>query len=125
MDSTSSSSSATSRKAILSTPATSRAALSSSSKSLCSTWHPVPHHSRGSADDLPAIIPSIRAEYRGWWFPEMSLVVQKFGGSSLKNPERIQAVAERVAVAARQQPLVVVVSAMGEATDHLIDLARR
>src|SRR5579884_2462395 len=55
----------------------------------------------------------------------MSLLVQKFGGSSLKNPERINAVAERVARAARQGPLVVVVSAMGDTTDHLIDLARQ
>jgi aspartate kinase len=55
----------------------------------------------------------------------MALLVQKYGGSSVKNPERIQAVAERVAESARQGPLVVVVSAMGDTTDHLIDLARR
>ena len=52
------------------------------------------------------------------------LTVQKFGGSSLKNPERIAAVADRVACAARNGPLVVVVSAMGDTTDHLIELAR-
>jgi aspartate kinase len=55
----------------------------------------------------------------------MALLVQKFGGSSVKNPERIQAVAERVAESARHGPLVVVVSAMGDTTDHLIDLARQ
>ncbi len=53
-----------------------------------------------------------------------SLIVQKFGGSSLKNPERIAAVADRVARAARNGPLVIVVSAMGDTTDHLIELAR-
>jgi aspartate kinase len=54
-----------------------------------------------------------------------SLVVQKFGGSSLKNPERIAAVADRIARVARHGPLVIVVSAMGESTDHLIELARQ
>src|ERR1700694_744606 len=55
----------------------------------------------------------------------MTLLVQKFGGSSLKNPERIRAAADRVAKSAREQPLVVVVSAMGDATDNLIELARQ
>src|SRR5919199_2470773 len=54
----------------------------------------------------------------------MNLLVQKFGGSSLKNPDRIRAVADRVAEAARRRPLVVVVSAMGDTTDHLIEIAR-
>src|SRR5919199_1030264 len=54
----------------------------------------------------------------------MTLLVQKYGGSSLKNPDRIRAVAQRVAESAQRQPLVVVVSAMGDTTDHLIDLAR-
>lgn len=54
----------------------------------------------------------------------MALLVQKYGGSSLKNPERIGAVADRVVQAARSAPLVVVVSAMGDATDDLIALAR-
>ncbi len=53
-----------------------------------------------------------------------SLIVQKYGGSSLKNTERIAAVANRVSVSARQGPMVVVVSAMGDTTDHLIELAR-
>lgn len=55
----------------------------------------------------------------------MTLLVQKYGGSSLKNPERIHAVAERVAEAVDDCSLVVVVSAMGDTTDHLIDLARQ
>ncbi len=54
-----------------------------------------------------------------------SLIVQKFGGSSLKNPERIAAVADRIARTARSGPLVIVVSAMGDSTDHLIELARQ
>jgi aspartate kinase len=54
----------------------------------------------------------------------VSLIVQKYGGSSLKNPERICAVARRVAEAAEQHALVVVVSAMGDTTDELIGLAR-
>lgn len=54
----------------------------------------------------------------------MALLVQKYGGSSLKSPERIHAVALRAADAAARAPLVVVVSAMGDTTDHLIELAR-
>lgn len=54
----------------------------------------------------------------------MSLLIQKYGGSSLKDSDRIRAVAERVARASRRHPLVVVVSAMGDTTDHLIELAR-
>src|SRR5437764_8671050 len=55
----------------------------------------------------------------------MTLVVQKYGGSSLKNPERINAVADRVLEASRRASLVVVVSAMGDTTDHLIEQARQ
>lgn len=53
----------------------------------------------------------------------MSLLVQKYGGSSVADPERIRRVASRVARAAAAGPLVVVVSAMGDTTDHLLDLA--
>lgn len=42
----------------------------------------------------------------------------------MKNPQRVHAVAEVVAAAAREHSLVVVVSAMGDTTDHLIELAR-
>lgn len=54
----------------------------------------------------------------------MGLVVQKYGGSSLRNPEHVRAVADRVASAARDSAVVVVVSAMGDTTDTLIELAR-
>jgi aspartate kinase len=54
----------------------------------------------------------------------MPLVVQKFGGTSVGSPERIRAVARRVARArARGDDLVVVVSAMGHTTDELTELA--
>ncbi|HEX2174111.1 MAG TPA: aspartate kinase [Dehalococcoidia bacterium] len=55
----------------------------------------------------------------------MSLIVQKYGGTSLAGAERIRAVAARVS--ARKQAgndLVVVVSAMGDTTDELIALAQ-
>ncbi len=54
------------------------------------------------------------------------LIVQKYGGSSVGTPERIRAVAREV-VATRAQgcELVVVVSAMGDATDELLGLAAR
>lgn len=54
----------------------------------------------------------------------MSLVVQKYGGSSLRDPERIRAVARGVQRSADQSSLLVVVSAMGSTTDRLIALAR-
>lgn len=54
----------------------------------------------------------------------MALVVQKYGGSSVSDAERIKRVAERV-VARRKggDDIVVVVSAMGDTTDELRDLA--
>ena len=55
-----------------------------------------------------------------------SLIVQKYGGSSLATAERIRAAAARVArTAATGRPVVVVVSAMGDTTDELIELAYR
>jgi aspartate kinase len=54
----------------------------------------------------------------------MALIVQKYGGSSVANAERIKAVAERIARRSREgDRLVVVVSAMGDTTDELIRLA--
>ena len=55
----------------------------------------------------------------------MRLVVQKFGGTSLKNAERIMAAA-RKAIRAKQEgcQVIVVVSARGDTTDELIELAR-
>ena len=54
----------------------------------------------------------------------MPLIVQKFGGSSVADAARIQAVASRVAQAhAGGAGVVVVVSAMGDTTDELIALA--
>lgn len=53
-----------------------------------------------------------------------SLIVQKFGGTSVANPERIKNVAKRVVKYKRKgYDLVIVVSALGDTTDELIDLA--
>ena len=54
------------------------------------------------------------------------IVVEKFGGSSVGNPERLKSVASRVAETfdAGNQ-VVVVVSAMGDTTDDLIELSRK
>src|SRR5262245_14962310 len=53
------------------------------------------------------------------------LIVQKYGGSSVADAERIKNVARRAAEsAAAGHRLVVVVSAMGKTTDGLVDLAR-
>ncbi|HEU5310594.1 MAG TPA: aspartate kinase, partial [Candidatus Eisenbacteria bacterium] len=56
----------------------------------------------------------------------MPLLVQKYGGTSVGTPERIQKVAERVVATRRAgKELVVVVSAMGDTTDDLLDLAQK
>ncbi|WP_433546460.1 aspartate kinase [Streptomyces sp. CA-294286] len=54
----------------------------------------------------------------------MGLVVQKYGGSSVADAEGIKRVAKRIVDAKRDgHQVVVVVSAMGDTTDELIDLA--
>ena len=54
------------------------------------------------------------------------LIVQKYGGSSVANVERIQNVAKRVVkYKQRGHGLVVVVSALGDTTDELIELANK
>ncbi|MCC6349778.1 MAG: aspartate kinase [Candidatus Eisenbacteria bacterium] len=56
----------------------------------------------------------------------MTTLVQKYGGTSVNGPERIRAVARRIADSrARGASLVVVVSAMGDTTDQLIELAHQ
>jgi aspartate kinase len=56
----------------------------------------------------------------------VSLIVQKFGGSSVADAASIRRVARRIVdTVARGNQVVVVVSAMGDTTDDLIDLARQ
>jgi aspartate kinase len=55
----------------------------------------------------------------------MALIVQKYGGTSVGNPERIKNVARKIAdYRSRGDQTVVVVSAMSGVTDNLIKLAR-
>jgi aspartate kinase len=54
------------------------------------------------------------------------LVVQKYGGSSVADADRVKRVAQRVAATReRAEHVVVVVSALGDTTDALLDLAHR
>ena len=54
----------------------------------------------------------------------MALIVQKYGGTSVGSVELIQRVADKIAaVRARGDHIAVVVSAMGDSTDRLVDLA--
>ena len=54
----------------------------------------------------------------------MKIIAQKYGGSSVATPDRIREIAAKVKVRVDQgYKLAVVVSAMGDATDDLIDLA--
>ena len=56
----------------------------------------------------------------------MALIVQKYGGSSLADAERIKSVARRIAATKEKgNQVVVVASAMGDTTDELIRLAHR
>ncbi|HEX4654840.1 MAG TPA: aspartate kinase [Mycobacteriales bacterium] len=56
----------------------------------------------------------------------MSLVVQKYGGSSVGDAEQIKRVAQRIVDARRDgSDVVVIVSAMGDTTDNLLDLAQQ
>ncbi len=55
----------------------------------------------------------------------MALVVQKFGGTSVADPDRILQVCKRVCrTVSEGNDVVVVVSAMGKTTDRLLELAR-
>jgi aspartate kinase len=54
----------------------------------------------------------------------MALIVQKYGGSSVADAEKIKSVAQRIArTKDKGNEVVVVVSAMGDTTDELIQLA--
>ncbi len=54
------------------------------------------------------------------------IVVQKYGGTSVETPEDLRRIARRVAaIHGRGHPVVVVVSAMGDATDRLMEKVRQ
>ena len=54
----------------------------------------------------------------------MALIVQKYGGTSVADPDRIKSVADHVAFTRRHgNDVIVVVSAMGKTTDNLLGLA--
>ncbi|MGV0749084.1 aspartate kinase [Mycolicibacter heraklionensis] len=56
----------------------------------------------------------------------MALVVQKYGGSSVADADRVRRVAERIVETKRAgNEVVVVCSAMGDTTDDLLDLAQQ
>src|SRR4029079_4198700 len=56
----------------------------------------------------------------------MPIVVQKYGGSSVADVDRLRRVADRVMLTRREgHDVVVVVSAMGDTTDDLLALAKK
>ena len=56
----------------------------------------------------------------------MALYVQKYGGTSVGSPDLIHNVANRIKTYREQgHKVAVVVSAMGDSTDRLVELARR
>lgn len=54
-----------------------------------------------------------------------NIIVKKFGGSSLKNIDRIKNVANQIKKDYSKNKLVIVVSAMGNSTNELIDMAKK
>jgi aspartate kinase len=67
-------------------------------------------------------IPEVASDERA---PHAGTVVMKFGGTSVSGPERLKAVARRLVEARETGNRVVgVLSAMGDTTDELLDLAR-
>ena len=56
----------------------------------------------------------------------MALIIQKYGGSSVADADKIKNVARRIAeTKGTENKVVVVVSAMGDTTDELIALAKK
>lgn len=56
----------------------------------------------------------------------MGLIVRKYGGSSVSSPQRIKKVAKQIIEAKKKDSqIIVVVSALGDTTDELIDLAHQ
>ena len=54
-----------------------------------------------------------------------NLIVQKYGGTSVGSVDRIKRVAKRIVDRADEgKKMVVVVSAMGKQTDHLVEMAK-
>ena len=64
--------------------------------------------------------PVFKANTSSFW--GIAMVVMKFGGSSVANAERIRHVATIIQAYAEKRPLVVL-SAMGDTTDHLLEAA--
>jgi aspartate kinase len=55
-----------------------------------------------------------------------NIIIQKYGGTSVESPERLKEVAERIVRKKEAgDHIVVVVSAMGNTTDELVELAHR
>src|ERR1700716_1263144 len=58
--------------------------------------------------------------------PTVALVVQKYGGSSVADAACVKRVAQRIVATKKAgNDVVVVVSAMGDTTDELLDLAKQ
>ncbi|HMU39492.1 MAG TPA: aspartate kinase [Pseudomonadota bacterium] len=75
------------------------------------------------ARDLSAFLEQIHQDNAS--VPQKPVVVQKYGGSSVADPERLKQVARRISQTVKSgHRVVVVVSAMGKTTDQLISLAK-
>jgi len=94
--------------------------LAAISASTLRLWRPAFWRSR-------LAVPTRRERYLGIWpiaCLAVALVVQKFGGTSVGDPDRIREVADHVARCRRRgDDVVLVVSAMGKETDELLRLA--
>src|SRR5436190_23096757 len=67
-----------------------------------------------------------RRPYDQAYHRAMSIIVQKYGGSSVADVGKLRSVAERVMQTVRRgHQVVVVVSAMGDTTDELLAMAKQ
>ena len=55
----------------------------------------------------------------------MRLIVKKYGGTSVATATKIKNIAKKVASESKINKIVVVLSAMGKTTDHLVSLAKK
>ena len=53
------------------------------------------------------------------------LIVQKYGGATLADPQKIRSVAERISGKSATHNLIIAVSARGQTTNQLFDLAQQ
>jgi diaminobutyrate-2-oxoglutarate transaminase len=71
------------------------------------------------------MVQAVKAENISGAEGSLRVIVQKYGGSSVSTATKLRAVAEMIKQVSLQNRIVAVVSAMGDSTDNLLELARQ